>query len=240
MPTLRQPALPNGRVAAYHDNACHGEDAYVSRGLRADAALDAVLDGATGSGGRFASQHVAELLRSAPVAGFSDILSLLEAANQALFRRGRGRFFLTTLSLALKLGDALHAVIIGDSPMFLVRDGEVVSLTAAPTGALHVGMSHLLGQHERLRYKARELALREGDWLIIASDGLLQNVAPRELIPLLHAAATPQEAVAALSTLLGDKRRHNRGRVDDHTGFLQDDVTAVFRYFEPRPQRTAS
>jgi serine/threonine protein phosphatase PrpC len=233
MLTPRELTLPNGHVAVYHDNACHGEDAYVIRELSPYNALDVVLDGATGSGGKFASQHVAELLQSAPVAALDDVIGLLDATNRALYRRGRGSFFLTTVSLALKLGEALHVVTVGDSPMFLFRDGEMMSLTAATTGALPLGMNAMLGQQERLRYKTRQLTLRERDWLITASDGLTQNVAPSELVPVLQGITAPEEAVAALGALLDEKKRGNKGRVDDYTSFLPDDTTVVLRYIDP-------
>lgn len=233
MPMSPKLSLPNGRVAAYHDNSCHGEDAFVIRELTPDRALDAVSDGATGSGGRYASQHVADLLQNATVTDVHDVVALLGEANRELYRRGRGRFFLATLSLALKLGETLHVVSVGDSPIFLCRNGEIASLTTATVGPMSLGMTHLLGQHERLRYKSRELTLREKDWLIVASDGLIQNVAPRELVSLLDDATSPEAAVTALRSLLCDKKRRNRGREDDHTSFLPDDVTAVLRYLVP-------
>jgi hypothetical protein len=59
--------LPNGRAAAYHDNSCHGDDAYVSRELHRYIALDAVLDGATGRGGAEASGYATAMLQEAKV-----------------------------------------------------------------------------------------------------------------------------------------------------------------------------
>jgi serine/threonine protein phosphatase PrpC len=224
------PCLPNGCVAAYHDNSCHGEDAYVSRELSPCHALDAVLDGATGSGGRIASQQVAEALQRAVIGGLDDVLAVLEAVNRDLYRRGRGRFFLTTLSLALKLGDTVHVVHVGDSPVYLIRGGKAMALTSAATGAIVPGMTQVLGQQERPRYKHRHLALRPRDWLVLATDGLVQNVAPGELAALLAQVAGPQEAVSALDDLLAAKRRANRGRSDEHSSFIRDDTTAVFRY----------
>src|SRR5690606_16474941 len=202
MPMSHEPSLPSGHVAVYHDNSCHGEDAFVVRDLNPSDAFDAVLDGATGSGGRYASQHVAELLQSAAIASLDDVIAVMEGANRELYRRGRGRFFLTTLSLALKLGGTLHVVSVGDSPVFLCRSGEITSLTTATSGAIPLGMTHLLGQHERLRYKSRQLALQAKDWLIVASDGLIQNVTPCELLSLLDGHTTPEAAVAALRLLL--------------------------------------
>ena len=49
---------PMVKLSVYHDNSCHGEDAYVTRELPQQIVLDAVLDGATGRGGADASTFV--------------------------------------------------------------------------------------------------------------------------------------------------------------------------------------
>jgi len=39
--------MDNGTYAYYHDNAAHGEDAFLNRELSLDSVLDAILDGLT-------------------------------------------------------------------------------------------------------------------------------------------------------------------------------------------------
>ena len=225
--------LANGRVASYHDNSCHGDDAFVTRALDHCRALDAVLDGTTGRGGKYASRYVADSLRDATIERPDDLVDLLETTNRSLFQRGKGSFLLTTLSAALKLGCDLHVVSVGDSPVFLVRDGELVALTAAAEGPTPHGMTKVLGHSEKLSYAARHLTLRAWDRLVLATDGITDNIAPTELAALVQEARSPEAAVAALRTLLGEKRRGNRGRIGDHGGFLRDDTTAIIRYIGP-------
>jgi serine/threonine protein phosphatase PrpC len=222
--------LPNGRAAAYHDNSCHGEDAYVTRELNRHITLDAVLDGATGRGGADASGYAAEVLEAATIETVDGLTTLLEVANERLFQRGKGRFFLTTASVALKIGFTLHVVSVGDSPVFLIRDRDIVPLTAMAKGYTFLGVTNALGRHAKLSYKAACISLRAQDRVVLATDGLIENVAPSELTTLVGGAPSPEEAVVALRQLLCAKKRANKGRVDDRSSFRRDDATAIIRY----------
>jgi serine/threonine protein phosphatase PrpC len=222
--------VPNGRAAAYHDNSCHGDDAYVMRELQPHNVLDAVLDGATGRGGADASAYAAQMLQGTTVETFDELTSLLDLVNTRLFQRGKGRFFLTTAAVALKIGPLLHVVSVGDSAVFLIRGDDVVPLTLAGVGPTFLGISNALGRRETLSYKTTCVSLSIQDRLVLATDGLLENVAPGELVALIGAAPSPVEAVSALQQLVCEKKRTNKGRVDDRSGFRNDDATAIIRY----------
>jgi serine/threonine protein phosphatase PrpC len=227
--------LSNGRAAAYHDNSYHGEDTYIIREVNGHSVLDAVLDGATARGGADASGYVAELLQGATIETIDGVASLLEVANQRLFQRGEGRFFLTTASVALKLGSTLHVVSVGDSPVFLIRGRDIVPLTPSTNGRTFPGMMNALGHRERLSYKATSIGLQAQDRLVLATDGLIENVAPSELATLMDDTPSPEAAVSALRQLLCAKKRQNKGRDDDGSGFRRDDATAIIRYFSLSP-----
>ena len=222
--------VPNGRAAAYHDNSCHGDDAYVMRELQPHNVLDAVLDGATGRGGADASAYAAQMLQGTTVETFDELTSLLDLVNTRLFQRGKGRFFLTTAAVALKIGPLLHVVSVGDSAVFLIRGDDIVPLTLASVGPSFLGISNALGRRETLSYKTTCVSLSIQDRLVLATDGLLENVAPGELVALIGAAPSPVEAVSALQQLVCEKKRTNKGRVDDRSGFRNDDATAIIRY----------
>jgi serine/threonine protein phosphatase PrpC len=222
--------LPNGRVAVYHDNSCHGEDAYVTRELHQQILLDAVLDGATGRGGADASSFAADMLRGTTVETVDELTNLLDLANRRLFQRGRGRFFLTTVSAVLKVGASLYVVSVGDSSVFLIRGHDLVPLTFSTIGPALLDVSNGLGRRETLSCKKTSITLRLQDRLVLATDGLIENVAPDELATLVGAASSPEEAVAALRQLLCEKKRADRGRAGDHSGFRHDDATAIIRY----------
>jgi serine/threonine protein phosphatase PrpC len=232
--------LPNGYAAVFQDNSFHGEDAYVIRELDHHLALDAVFDGATGRGGGEASGYAANVLREATVETFDALTTLIDVANQRLFQRGRGRFFLTTAALALKIGSTLHVLNVGDSPVFLIRGRDIVPLMGTARGATFLGVANALGRHEKLSYKVTSIGLEAEDRLVLATDGLIENVAPSELLAVVDAAPSPEEAVATLRQLFCEKKRGNKGRVDDSSGFRRDDATAIIRYIGLAPSQEAS
>jgi serine/threonine protein phosphatase PrpC len=80
------------------------------------------------------------------------------------------------------------------------------------------------------------------DRLVLATDGLMENIAPSELAALVGDVPSPEEAVSALRQLLCERKRANRGRVDDHSGFRHDDATAIIRYIglDPFPEASGS
>jgi serine/threonine protein phosphatase PrpC len=228
MPTYGD--LPNGDVAVFQDNSYHGEDAYVTRELNRHSAIDAVFDGATGRGGADASGYAAKTLQEAAVDTVDGLTALLDLANQRLFQRGRGRFFLTTASVTLKTGSTLHVLNVGDSPVFLIRGHDIMPLTGTAQGATFLGIANALGRHERLSYKATSISLEAEDRLVLATDGLIDNIAPSELLALVDAASSPEQVVARLQQLLGEKKQRDKGRIDESSGFRRDDATAIIRY----------
>jgi serine/threonine protein phosphatase PrpC len=223
--------FPNRLAAVYHDNACHGEDAFLTRELGQQRSLDVVLDGATGRGGWEASSYVAEILGAASIGGVDDLTTTLDQVNRELFRRGRGRFFFTTISAALKIGQELHVLSVGDSPVFLIRGGDIIPLTPAARGHMSLGVSTALGRHEKLAYKTASVSLQPQDRLALITDGIIENVSPSELADLINHTLSPEEAVSALRQLLCEKQQANKGRVDEHSSFRRDDATALIRYF---------
>jgi serine/threonine protein phosphatase PrpC len=231
---------PNGYAAVFQDNSYHGEDAYVTRELNRHIALDAVFDGATGRGGADASGFAAKTLQEATVETVDGLTKLLDVVNQRLFQRGRGRFFLTTASVAFKVGSTLHVLHIGDSPAFLVRGHGIMPLTGTAQGATFLGIANALGRYEKLSYKATSISLEAEDRLVLATDGLIENVAPSELVAIVDATPSPEQAVAALRQLLCEKKQANKGRVDDASGFRRDDATAIIRYLGPVASQEAS
>src|SRR5262245_38106139 len=227
--------LPNGGTAVFQDNSYHGEDTYVTRELNRHIAIDAVFDGATGRGGADASGYAAKSLQEAMVDTVDGITALLDMANQRLFQRGRGRFFLTTASVTLKIGATLHVLNVGDSPVFLIRGHDIISVTGTAQGPTFLGIANALGRHDKLFYKATNFSIEDGDRLVLATDGLIDNVAPSELLALIDAAPSPAQAVATLQLLLGEKKQGDKGRVDESGGFRRDDATAIIRYIGLAP-----
>ena len=224
--------ISNGIAASFHDNSVHGEDTFLIRELGGNAAMDAVLDGVSQCEGGYASAFTAQVLQEATISGLDDLLDTLEQANGILFQTGRGRNILTTVSVALKLEHELHVVNSGDSPVYLIRGGEVRELTTIVKSGLLPGLSSgAVGLHEKLGYHHTKLTLEPSDRIVLSTDGLINNIHPEELLDIVQSAASPDEAVAALEGLVVEKRRLHIGREDSYGTFRVDDQTAVVRYF---------
>ena len=225
--------MNNGSVASFCDNSAHGEDDLVVRELSETSCLDAVLDGVTQCQGAYASDFTAQMLRDSPIASLEELCAVLEQSNLTLFQGGGGRNLLTTASVVLKLGNALHAVNVGDSPVYLVRRGSIEELSAiVQAGPLSNLPNGAVGQRETLSYKHRRVDLEPGDRLVLATDGLLHNLTPEEIAAVISRSSTADEAAAALQALVEDKRAAHQGRPDTYGTFREDDRTAVVRYLD--------
>ena len=220
-------------VAMMQDNAAHGEDNYVIRQLDDYATLDAVMDGVTGRGGREASQEVANDLNAEPLTSPEAIVALLEDINQRFYQISLGRFLLTTASVALCLGERLHVVSVGDSPVWLIRPDEMQLLSSDARGFVHVGVSRALGIQKTLRQLRRsEVELAPGDRLVLATDGVTDNLTQDELGDLVRSAASPDEAVAQLQALIAARRAEGVLPAQLGSRFRNDDQTAIVRFFD--------
>ena len=222
--------MKNGKAALFKDNSAHGEDSQVSRELTPTSCLDAVLDGVSRCEGAYASGFTSQMLQDAPIESLEDVISALEQANAILFQGGRGRNLLTTVSVALKIGDQLHLLNAGDSPMYLIWGGEIRELTTiVRSGMFTSATTNAVGLHERFAYESGREVLQPEDWLILATDGLLNNIFPEELLAIVEGAPSPDGAVEALQALVSEKRRLNSGRTDTFGTFREDDQTAIIR-----------
>ncbi len=220
-------------VAILHDNAAHGEDNYLVRRLDDDTTLDAIMDGVTGRGGRQASQEVVDALSDVPLTSPNDIVAILEEINQRFYQVSLGRFLLTTASVALCLGDHLHVVSAGDSPVWLIRSDTVQLLSSDTRGFVHAGITRALGMQKTLRQLHRaKVTLVPGDRLVLASDGVTDNVTLDELVDMVRGATSPDEASERIQTLIA--LRQAKGVLPEELGsrFRHDDQTAILRFFD--------
>lgn len=223
-------------VATLHDNSAHDEDNYLLRDLGDNAFLDAVMDGVTGRAGAEASQSVLEALAAAPLTSPDDVVAVLEDVNDKCYRRGWGNFLMTTVSAALFQDDRLYVVGAGDSPVLLVRSDSFQQLSGHARGFVHAGIAKAIGASQQLVHLYRaEVTLAPGDRLVLATDGVTDNVTSDELVEIVRRAASPDEAAERINALIAT--RHQQGWLPEPLGgrFRRDDRTAIFRFF-----RTAS
>ncbi len=160
---------------------------------------------------------------SVPGAGATDLVRVLAGANEriraAYTERPRLRSMATTLTAVYADGEGLLLAHIGDSRGYRLCDGELVQVTTDHTlvqamidageltpeqarvhpqrsavyAALHGGGDDDLAGLDLVRLEARV-----GDRFMVCSDGLSDVVRPDRIRGLLHEAATPAEAAAAL------------------------------------------
>lgn len=219
-------------VAIFHDNAAHGEDNYLVRRLDDQTTLDAVMDGVTGRGGREASQDVVDALSGASLTSPKDIVAILEEINQRFYQISLGRFLLTTASVTLCVGDQLHVVSAGDSPVWLIRPDTVQLLSSDARGFVHAGITRALGMQKTLRQLHRaDVEIVPGDRLILATDGVTDNMTHDELVDIVRCAMSPDDAVERIQALLASRRA--QGVLPEQLGsrFRNDDQTAILRFF---------
>jgi protein phosphatase len=191
------------------------EDAYT-----AEDPLYAVADGMGGhQGGEVASKLALETLARA-ADGRSDLAEVVRDANRTVYSRaaqdpglaGMG----TTLTAVLVQDDRLHLAHVGDSRLYLLRDGSLDRVTRDHTvvermveegrmtsedAKIHPQRSILtraLGVEEDVQVDEADIDVRPGDRVLLCSDGLTGMVEDDDIGRILQEHPDPQEASDAL------------------------------------------
>lgn len=116
-----------------------------------------------------------------------------------------------------------HAIIsnVGDSPIFLVREGHAKIVSAmhtvmaeqealAPEGGLKLGQQYLhmitraMGIHETVTPDTTEIIFQEGDILVICSDGLSDKTFPDEISEIVEN-NSPEESCRQLVAMANER-----------------------------------
>jgi protein phosphatase len=204
------------------------------------APLYAVADGMGGHrGGEVASHLALETVRRLFEQGDRRLAAQIAEANRAVFERslsdrsvaGMG----TTLTAALVNGDHVQLAHVGDSRAYLFRDGELALLTEdhtlvhrmvmegeitreeAQTHPHRSILTRALGVDPHVQVDQGEIEVRDGDRLLLCTDGLTGMVPDGEIRKILSEATEPQDAVDRLI------RSANRaGGIDNITAVILD------------------
>ena len=215
------------------DNSAHGEDGLLIRDLGDGDFLDVVMDGVTGHGGAEASKELREALESSSADSIDDIISTINDVNEEFFGVGAGRFLLTTVSAVLHRGGRLYVTAAGDSPVVLVTADSHERISGRTGGFLHVGVARAVGAAADLGQMARrDLDIEPGVRLVLATDGVTDNMDVDELAEIVRSSATPEEATGRIEEIIAG--RLVEGRVPEKLGvrFRYDDRTAIVRFFD--------
>jgi serine/threonine protein phosphatase PrpC len=216
---------------SFQDNSTHGEDSFVVRNLGENLILDVVLDGVTGHGGGEASQSVAQALEEAQIRTIDDVIAVLSDMNDDFFQVGGGKYLLTTASIALYDTETIYIVNAGDSPIYHITPDSHRHIVSRLGGILKSGGTKLIGADNELHLSQTEIPLQSGDKMVIASDGVSDNVSLQELLQITRSASTPEAASTELKVLIDDHL--SQGLAPQITGvrYRHDDQTAIIRFF---------
>ena len=219
-------------VTTMQDNSAHGEDSFLSKDLGNGEFLDVVMDGVTGHGGEQASTELKEALDNGEPNNSEDIVRILTEMNEDFYSVGSGRFLLTTVSAVLGRGDVIQIISAGDSPVILINNEGHRRLSGHAGGFLHVGVARAIGASEKLGEPAQvEITPSAGDRILVATDGISDNMSIEELAELIRNASTPEQAAETIEDTI--KERLQEGYVPETIGvrFRYDDRTAIIRFF---------
>jgi protein phosphatase len=210
------------------------EDRYLVREER-DVTLLAVADGVGGSsGGEIAADAaLAELgarFFAAPAdRAHSDVLAeAMRDANAAVLRAAGGsghRDAATTIVAAAVHADQAVIANLGDSRAYLIRDGVCRQLTEDHSGEMAHAITRFAGDPRGVQPDIFVESLRQGDRLLLCSDGLTRHVAPEEI-----AQVASGEDLSVVAGALVDLANARGG---------QDNVTVVL-YSPRRPATVAA
>ena len=214
-----------GRVRALNEDAILAQPA---DGELAETRGDllVVADGMGGhQSGEVASRQTIETLSEtyyrAPGDPSQALVAAIQAANRAVYdraqaenRRGMG----TTVVAAARVGEQLYVAHVGDSRLYLIRDGTIHRLTEDHSLVEEQVAAGLITPEEAEHHPHRNvisravgttpdvevelaaqspLALQEGDELVLCSDGLTEHVKPPRILQLVQN-RSPEQAARTL------------------------------------------
>jgi protein phosphatase len=227
-------ATDNGQVRD------HNEDGYLVDG---DLGLVAVADGMGGHrGGEVASATAINVLREVYTDG-RDLREAVVAANDAVFERStaddavRGMGTTMTAGVLAEDGETLIIGHVGDSRAYLHRGGELKRVTTDHSlveELLRAGelteeeaerdprrsmITRAVGLEQGVEVDLYPVALKQGDRLVICSDGLTDMVSETDIAAAIADESDPEKAARRLIEAANDA-----GGVDNITAVIVDVV----------------
>ncbi len=208
----------------------NNQDAFAVETLTQGAQLAVVCDGMGGAnGGNIASHIAVDLLterikenfrpEQAPTSTEHMLASAMAAANMAVFDRAQKDETLsgmgTTVVVAITCGDTAYISHVGDSRLYLCRDGQLSPVTRDHSVVQELIESGQINEEEARSHPRRhfitralgvtdnecgeydELTVRPGDKLLLCTDGLT-NMVGQDFMQQILKDKAEDEAVEAL------------------------------------------
>lgn len=202
------------------------EDKYI---MDLQQKLFVICDGMGGhKGGKIASAMAAQVIERQYTSNDEQDRSValnaaINAANQKIWQVGSDnpeyQEMGTTATAAVIAGERLIVAHVGDSSLFLLRDGQICKITTDHTLARQMVMDGLLdedevrtcsynhiltravGVQENIEIDNYTEIIQPGDQIILCSDGLTDMLAEEEMLEIMNenkAAADPEQLARAL------------------------------------------
>ena len=220
--------------SSYHtfqDNSSHGEDSFLVKDLGNNVFLDVVLDGVTGHGGGEASQNVAQALLTANISSMDNVIEILSEMNSDFFQVGGGKYLLTTASIALYRENTIDILNAGDSPIYHITPDTHQRISSNLGGILRTGGTKLIGADSELHISQKQLDLNPGDKVVVASDGVSDNVSLEELLNIVRSSQSPDQASETIKQLIDEHLELGLAPQITGSRYRHDDQTAIIRFF---------
>ncbi len=153
----------------------------------------------------------------------------IHQANQAVHKRSQSSTAYqgmgSTVSAVYLTDENLIVSNVGDSPIYLIREGAVETISVlhtwaaehaaiAPEGSKPLGkqfqhmLTQAMGVAETVKPDTREIPMLKGDIVVICSDGLSDNVSPEEIRDIVLK-KQPDQASQSLVDLSNEIRGHD-------------------------------
>ena len=221
-------------ASSYHtfqDNSSHGEDSFLVKDLGNNVFLDVVLDGVTGHGGGEASQNVAQALSTANISNMDNVIEILSEMNSDFYQVGGGKYLLTTASIALYRENTIDILNAGDSPIYHITPDTHQRISSNLGGILRTGGTKLIGADSELHISQKQLDLNPGDKVVVASDGVSDNVSLEELLNIVRSSQSPDQASETIKQLIDEHLELGLAPQITGSRYRHDDQTAIIRFF---------
>ncbi len=209
--------MKNGTYAVL-DLPFKGEDAHLVRELDDESIMHAVFDGVSTARGKNASvltkQKLNDWADEWRIGSIDDVVRALSEISNVLYETSKGRSA-TTATVALKTGNTLQIVSVGDSPLYVIRNGEVLERKELnvmdkedPEGPDYnpAVITGWVGGRS-LRCHTRKLILQPKDYIVLVTDGISDNLYPFEIAKILQNKDATKGIFSSLYE--GVKRRRN-------------------------------
>jgi len=157
------------------------------------------------------------------------LLGGIHQANRSVFQQSQSskdyKGMGATVSAIYLTDDTIISSNVGDSPIYLIRSGDIETLykphtmgaehaAIAPEGAKPLGkqfrhmLTRAMGVEENVRPDVFEIEMLQDDILVICSDGLSDNVSPPEIRDIV-VKESPEQACRSLVDLSNEIRGHD-------------------------------